>query len=244
MFLPMMTDEEKMAEALGIVREVRRIHKMNAELSRDKMKRATRFPFFIYYKLVDDRNNTWWLTYMCRSKEDRRKGRFLCYCYTIYEIEKKEKGIVKVDGNTGKGIFMFDPLTINELLDGDIYTRGMTCFIDIVPHAFNQYTKRYLKDKGRDNISFRKKVESIMLRWMHFDVIGDESSDKHADKGDVPYDVFMFGGGMLRGQCINAELIRFFTYIDESMMFEEQLERQKEMTREYYHWKAKGIYGK
>ena len=102
MFLPMMTDEEKINEALNVVRKVRQVHLENAENTQEKISRSTRFPFFVYYNIVDDKNNKWKLVYMIRSKDDRRKGRFLCYCYTVYEIEKKEKGLVKVDGNTGK----------------------------------------------------------------------------------------------------------------------------------------------
>jgi hypothetical protein len=112
--------------------------------------------------------------------------------------------------------------------------------VDIVPHAFNRYTERYLKPLGMENIEFERKVESMVLRWMHFDVVGDESSKNNEDKGIAPYDVFMKDGGILRGYMVNEMLLRFFSYVSDKMMYENQKEWQEKMNSEYYHWMNQG----
>ena len=113
--------------------------------------------------------------------------------------------------------------------------------VDIVPHAFNRYTERYLKPKGLENIEFERKVESIISRWRHFDVVGDKSSDNNKDKGVAPYDVFMSDGGILRGYVVDEIMIRFFSYVSDDMMYDDQKEWQNEMNSEYFRWLNKGM---
>ena len=239
MILPTMNDEEKFFNAARITPMAMDVHKRCIEEIGRKFAKGNRFPYFQRVVFEDDRKNTWWLTYMVKSKSDKKKGRMYTFCYTIYEIQKKkEDGSSKYDGNTGKGVLLFDPIAMNEKLNEE-NVKGMVAVNDIIPHAFNRYTQRYLKPKGKENIEFQRKVESMMARWGHFDVDGDVSSNKH---GDYPYDVFMNGGGMLRGQLETNNLIRFYTYVDGDMMFDNQIERQDEMRREYYEWLRKGMF--
>jgi hypothetical protein len=96
-----------------------------------------------------------------------------------------------------------------------------------------------------ENMEFGRKIESIMARWMHFDIcadkMGDASAAKHIEDNICPYDVYMKGGGMLRGQIVNDMFLRFFTYISEDMMFDLQKEIQRDMTKEHYQWVRKGL---
>jgi hypothetical protein len=177
---------------------------------------------------------------LCKSKKAARKGQFWSFCYTTYEIQKKRNdGTNKYDGNTGKGILAIDPFAMKNRADG-IY-KGMGAVMDITPHALNRYTQRYLKPNGLENIELVRKVESMILRWRHFDVMGDRSSEKHKDKGFAPYDVFMSDGGILRGYMVNEMLIRFFSYVSDDMMYDDQKEWQDEMNSEYFRWLNKGI---
>jgi hypothetical protein len=165
---------------------------------------------------------------LCKSKKEMKKGHFWCFCYTTYEIQKKKNdGTNKYDGNTGKGILAIDPFAIKNRAYG--LHKGMGAVMDITPHALNRYTQRYLKPKGLENIDFIKKIENIVLRWKHFDVVGDESSEKHNDKGLAPYDVFMSGGGILRGYIVSEMLVRFFSYVSDDMMYDDQKKWQQEM---------------
>lgn len=242
MVLSTMNDEEKAYEAFRICKWAKEIHDEYKHEIGSKFARGTRFPYFQRVVFDDDRQNKWYLTFLCKSKSDKKKGLYYCFCYTIYEIEKKKSdGTNKFDGNTGKGVLMFDPLAMSARVDG-IEKRGMAVVNDIVPHAFNRYTERYLKPIGKENIEFQRKVENIMLRWKHFDVIGDSSSEKHKDKGFAPYDVFMSGGGILRGCFVSEGLIRFFSYVSDDMLYEDQSKWQDEMEKEYQRWKRIGMY--
>lgn len=229
-----MNDDDKAFEAFRICRIAKSLYDECINEVAEKFRKGTRFPYFRRYTFDDDRSNTWVLTFMCRSKEDKKKGRFLCMCYTEYEIEKRDKEGRRIfDSNTGKGVLMIDPVSLVARLDGK-ERGGMGAIMDFVPHVFNQYTERYLKPRGKENIEFCRKVESIMYRWQHFDVCGDKSSEKHTDKGFAPYDVFMYDGGIMRGSFVNEMLLRFFTYISDDMLFDEQREWQQAMHREYY----------
>ena len=233
-----MNDEEKCYEAFRITNWIYDIHMDVHEDVCEKFARGTRFPYFQRYTVKDDKNNEWILTYMCPSKEKKRKSMYLCMCYTIYEIPPKRK---ENNSNSGKGILLFDPVAMHKRIESG---GRMVAFMDIVPHAFNRYTERYLRPKGKDNIEFIRKVESMFARFMHFDVqadmYGDRSSEKHKEEGVIPYDIYMYGGGMLRGQFINSILIRFYTYVSEDMMYHNQIERQEAMQKEHYRWKREG----
>ena len=239
MILPTMNDDEKFFNAARITPLAIEVHKDCIDDISRKFAKGNRFPYFQRVVFEDDRKNTWWLTYMVRNKSDKKKGHMYTFCYTVYEIQKKkEDGSGKYDGNTGKGVLLFDPVSMDKRLNGE-HVVGMFGVFDIIPHAFNRYTQRYLKPKGKENIEFQRKVESMMARWGHFDIDGDISSDKH---GNFPYDVFMSGGGMLRGQMETNNLIRFYTYVDGDMMFNNQVERQDEIRKEYYKWLRKGVF--
>lgn len=242
MVLPTMNDEEKAFEAFRIYNTAISVYDDFKSEIWDKFGRGTRFPYVQRIRFNDDRNNKWLMLIICKSKKAVKKGQFWSFCYTTYEIEKKRKnGSNKIDGNTGKGILAIDPFAMKSKVNGS--NRGLGMVIDIVPHAFNRYTERYLKPLGLENIEFARKVESIVLRWMHFDVVGDESSKNNEDKGIAPYDVFMDGGGILRGYMVNEILLRFFSYVSDDMMYENQKEWQDKMNSEYYHWVNNGTIG-
>ena len=250
MILHTMSDDEKFVNVARITPIAMDVHKRHFEEICRKFAKGNRFPYFQRVVFEDDRKNMWWLTYMVRNKSDKKKGRIWTLCYTVYEIQKKKK-----DGNTGKGVLMFDPLAMDKKLNGE-NVMGLCAVYDIIPHAFNRYTQRYLKPKGKDDIEFQRKVESMMSRFGHIDMDGDISSDKH---GSHPYDMFMSCGGMLRGQVETYDmftsyegmlrgqfethiLIRFYTYIGEDMMFNNQIERQDEIRKEYYQWEREGVF--
>ena len=48
-------------------------------------------------------------------------------------------------------------------------------------------------------------------------------------------------GGMLRGQMVNAMMVRIFTYVSKDDLYENQEERFAEMMRERAEWKAQGM---
>lgn len=241
MVLSTMNDEEKAFEAFRIYPVAIDIYERYKDILWEKFRKGTRFPYVQRIAFDDDRRNKWMMIILCKSKKAARKGQFWSFCYTTYEIEKKKNnGTNKYDGNTGKGIIGIDPFGIKVRVNGG--TRGFGMIVDIVPHAFNRYTERYLKPKGLENIEFERKVESIILRWKHFDVVGDKSSDNNKDKGVAPYDVFMSDGGILRGYVVDGMLIRFFSYVSDDMMYDDQKEWQNEMNSEYFRWLNKGMF--
>lgn len=239
MVLPTMNDKEKAYEAFRIYNTAIGIYNEYKEEIWDKFRRGTKFPYVQRIQFNDDRNNKWLMLIICKSKKAVKKGQFWNFCYTTYEIQKKRKdGTNKFDGNTGKGILAIDPFAMKSRVNGS--NRGLGMVVDIVPHAFNRYNERYLKPLGMENIEFERKVESMVLRWMHFDVVGDESSKNNEDKGIAPYDVFMKDGGILRGYIVDEILLRFFSYVADNMMYESQKEWQEKMNSEYYHWMNQG----
>ena len=242
MVLHTMNDEEKGWEAFRIYPTAIDLYEQYKDKMWEKFRKGTKFPYIQRIAFDDDRRNRWIMIILCKSKKAARKGQFWSFCYTTYEIQKKRNdGTNKYDGNTGKGILGIDPFGMKVRVNGGTYGLGM--IVDIVPHAFNRYTERYLKPKGLENIEFERKVESIISRWRHFDVVGDKSSGKNKDKGIVPYDVFMSDGGMLRGYVVDEIMIRFFSYVSDDMMYDDQKEWQDEMNSEYFKWKNNGMYG-
>lgn len=155
MVLQTMNDMEKAFEAFRICEYAKSIYDECIEEVISKFRKGTRFPYFQHYAFEDDRNNTWILVFMCKSKADKKKERFMCMCYTEYEIEKRdEKGRKIYDSNTGKGVLMIDPISLVARRMGE-ERGGMGAIMDFVPHLFNQYTDRYLKPRGKENIEFR-----------------------------------------------------------------------------------------
>jgi hypothetical protein len=242
MVLSTMNDEEKGWEAFRIYKTAISVYEEYRDVIWEKFGKGTKFPYVQRIAFDDDRRNRWMMLVVCKSKKMARKGQFWCFCYTTYEIQKKKSnGTNKFDGNTGKGILGIDPFGMKTRVNGGTYGLGMV--IDIVPHAMNRYTERYLKPKGLENIEFERKVENMILHWRHFDVMGDQSSDNNKDKGITPYDVFMSDGGILRGYVVDETLIRFFSYVSDNMMYDDQKEWQEEMNSEYFKWKSSGMYG-
>jgi hypothetical protein len=242
MVLPTMNDEEKIMEAFRVYKSAIQVYEDFKSEIWDKFRRGTRFPYIQRIQFNDERRNKWMFLIICKSKKAVKKGQFWSFCYTTYEIEKNRKdGSNKIDGNTGKGIIAIDPFAIKSRVNGS--NRGLGMVVDIVPHAFNRYTDRYLKPLGLANIEFERKVESIVLRWRHFDVTGDESSENNKDKGFAPYDVFMKDGGILRGYITDEMMLRFFSYISDDMLHENQKEWQEKMNNEYLRWVNDGVFG-
>lgn len=241
MVLSTMNDLEKTFEAFRIYPIALNVYEENRNIIWERFRKGTKFPYFQRIVFDDDRCNKWFMLILCKSKKEMKKGHFWCFCYTTYEIQKKKNdGTNKYDGNTGKGILAIDPFAIKNRADG--LHKGMGAVMDITPHALNRYTQRYLKPKGLENIEFIKKIENIVLRWKHFDVVGDESSEKHNDKGLAPYDVFMSGGGILRGYIVSEMLVRFFSYVSDDMMYDDQKKWQQEMNSEYFRWLKQGMF--
>lgn len=55
------------------------------------------------------------------------------------------------------------------------------------------------------------------------------------------YNVFMKDGGVLRGQILNNICLRFFTYIFDDMLFDNQRQTQENMMKEYMQLKREGM---
>lgn len=208
----------------------------------DKFRRGARFPYFQKFRKEDDRGNVWTLLFYVLSKEMKKKGLYYTMAYITYDIPRKRK---EDDVNAGRGCLLLDPLAMNRVLNKVPGCR-QAIVMDIVPHAFNRYTSRYLKPLGKDGMDFDHKLENMLTRWQWFDIcadlFGDENAKKHMNDDGFQYDVFMRGGGMLRGQMVHNLLIRFTTYISEDMMYEDQQKRQSEMQSEYFKLKKDGLF--
>lgn len=241
MILPTMTDEERVYEAVRTAHWLCSCFADFKEEIIDKYRRGTRFPYFQRILLEDDKRNEWWFTCLCPSKEHRKKMLFMTFAYTIYDVPPKR---TEKRSNAGKGVLVFDPMAMKKYMDTKSREAG-SMVTDITPHALNRYTERYLKPAGKEGLEVQRKVESIMQRWMHFDLCadlaGDKNTKKHKEDGICPIDITMRGGGMFRGCIVNNLLIRLMTYVADDMMYDNQKERQQEMLNEYLDWKRRGI---
>ena len=240
MILPTMNDEEKVFEVVRMSDWLCSICDDVHEQVVEKFKKGTRFPYFQRCSATDDKNNLWTILFYVKNKEMKKKKMFGTLAYITYDVPRKRK---ENDLNAGKGVLFFDPYSMRDMLHKKPVKRPPAVY-DVVPHAFNRYTQRYLKPKGLDGIEFAKKFENMMVRWQWFDIsadlYGDKNAEKHANDGICPYDVVMSGGGLLRGSIINDLLVRFNTYIDKDSMFDNQIERHDEMVSEYYKMKRTG----
>lgn len=242
MLLHTMNDEEKVYEAVRVVNILSNRLKLLSPEVTDKFRRATKYPYILRFNVEDDRRNVWRLLCILASKGMKKKHIYQTMCYTTYEVPPKRK---ENNTNSGKGLLMYDPLAVQNFIshmnDINVQPSGV---MEVVPHAVNRFTDKCLKAEGKVSLDIHKKAEELILRWRHFDVFadmyGDESSIKHQDDGLMPYDIIMREGGMLRGQLVNAMLVRFFTYVSKEDLFENQEERHAEMIRERFEWKAKG----
>jgi hypothetical protein len=236
-----MNDEEKVYEVIRVTEWLCNICDKCHDDVVDRFRRGTRFPYFQRFRVTDDRRNVWTVLFYITSKEMKRKRAFYDMAYTVYEIPRKRK---ENDTNAGKGILFFDPMKMRDYMTGKSDKRPPAVY-EIVPHAFNRYTERYLKPKGMGDIEFARKVENLMTRWQWFDVeadlYGDKNAEKHSNDGMCPYDIVMRGGGLLRGFISNGLVIRFNTYIDKDSMYDDQIERQGEVISEYYQMKREGF---
>lgn len=234
MILQTMSDDNKTFEAFRIVNIAYNTYMEYGEEILKRFKKGTKFPYFNRVVFDDDRGNRWHVIFECQSKKFAKKNLMRSFCYTIYNVFGKK-------GNSGKGVMLFDTCQMYDWVNNREETDRMATFMDIVPHAFNRFTERYLKPLGKDNVEFERKVELLMSNWLYFDVGGDKSSEKHTDKGEYPYDVFMKNGGILRGNVVNDILIRFFTFVSKDMLFDEQTEWHKEMQSELWSARRRGI---
>lgn len=232
-----MNDDEKAFEAFRMTDRLCQCYEEWRSEIEARFRKGTRFPYFQRGRMKDDKGNDWTFLFFCLSKEMRKRRIYRGLAYITYEIPPRR---IKNDLNAGKGCLLMDPIAMQNRIRG-IDTRGSIIY-DIIPHAFNRYTERYLKPLGRDKISFGYKVEDMLTRWQWFDVSADLEGDKNAEKhkGDniAPFDVMMRGGGMLRGQIVHELMLRISTYVSEDMMFENQLQRQQEMVGEYHRLKG------
>ena len=239
MIVPTMNDDEKAYEAFRMTNWLCQCYEKWRPDIEQRFRRGTRFPYFQRGQTVDDKGNKWIFIFYCLSKEMKKKHKYRGYAYITYDVPPRR---IKNDLNAGKGCLLIDPVAMKNRIDGKDPRGGI--IIDILPHAFNRYTERYLKPLGKENLSFGQKLEDMLARWQWFDVCADLEGDKNAKKhkGDniAPYDIIMKGGGMLRGQIIHELLLRIHTYVSKDMMFENQLLRQEEMVSEYHRIK-KGI---
>ena len=242
MVLYTMNNEEKVFEAVRTVPVINvLLDKVKHEVT-DKFRRATKYPYILRYDLTDDRMNNWRVLCILPSKAVKKKHIYQTLCYTTYEVPPMRK---ENNTNSGRGALLYDPLAMAHYIENrDDPNVRLAAVMDIVPHAVNRFTDRCLKAEGKTGLDIHKKMESLILRWRHFDVLpdqhGDLSSIKHKDDGLLPYDIIMGEGGLLRGQLVNNLLVRMFTYVSKDDLFENQEERHAEMLRERMEWKAKG----
>lgn len=232
MILPNMTDDEKGFEAFRIRDLARRWAYDFRKEAAPKFEQAFKYPYNLFRKHEDGYGNVWTLLFCLPSKEDRKRGWMRSTIFTTYDVEKKNiKGKVRNDGNTGKGFIAFDPLTLWRN-DGGI--------MEFIPHAIHRYTQRYLKPIGKLDMPIDKKVASITSRWLYYNLGGDDYSQKYNSRGFLAYDAYMKGGGMFRGQLSNAVYVKFYTYISEDMLYDNQREIQKRINAEYQSLMNKG----
>lgn len=220
-----------------------RIHKIAHEWvwelfrqNADKIKHAVKFPYKFAVVKDDGYGNKWTLKLTYATKQEWKKNLTRTWCYTTYRVEKKdEQGNPIYDTNTGVGVLLFDP---------SVSANTSFLAVDIIPHCINQYRKRHLEPLGRQDDPLDKVVDSIMLRWKHFDVAEEHAIEKHDDKGLLPYNIIMQGGGQMLGNLQSALALTCFTYISNDMMFESQKERQARMMGEWAKWMSDGTYKK
>lgn len=239
MLLPNFTDKERLWE---VVRSADLLYNTATEYFDavlDVLGCRKHFPTFERFSFKDDKHNDWYMTYYISSKRYAKSERMACMAYLVYEIPMR---MCKNPSNAGKGILLCNPIGLNskELRLG---TR-VTAVMDFTPHMINRYTERYLIPNGFTNLDIHKKIEKIMTRYEHFDVISDESAQKQCDRkgGVCNYDIILKEGGMIRGIFTNNLYLKFFTYISPKMMFKEQTERVAEMMREKHRWIKEGKY--
>lgn len=240
MLLPTMNEEERLYE---VIRQTSWLYDWVVELGyeiSDKFKRATRYPYIQRFSRIDKRGNHWRMIVLLPNKTLKKKKKYLTMCYLVYENPPRRKE--KYD-NAGKGVMMFSPIDMMRYINEP--KSRMAAIMDIIPHAFHRYTQRCLTKEGKTDYDIHKKLEHMLLNYMHFDVMpseDDKNAKKHEDDGLLPYDVMMKDGGILRGHIMNGVLVRFFTYIGADDLYDSQDERYEEMQKEALQWKVQGKY--
>jgi len=237
-----MTIEDRCFEACRMYPVLYEFHKEKSKIFHDRLMKKTSaaFPYYNRFTFVDDKRNEWHFVYLCKSKEWRRKSIYFCFAYFIYEIPPMRK---ENQTNAGKGVISCNPDYLGRYYSNDYMMADEDCIIpfifDIVPHAMNRYNERYLKPKGLDDLDFTKKVEMMLGNWINFDVsadlYGDISTKNNLKENSFPYDITLRNCGTLKGTLYTScQYIQFYTFISNDIMYQDQIERHKTMTKEYY----------
>lgn len=239
MILPTFTDREKEWEAVRICDYAYEVAMDYIEEMGKILFSRKHFPAYERICFTDDKHNDWRLVFFIPSKEYAKKRLVGDVCYTTYEIPAKR---CKNQTNAGKGVILFSPIELTKRLKSKETQKG-SFISEYVPHAINRFTERYLIPNGLVDLDIHKKVEKLITRNFHFDILadkcGDISAKKHfEEKGGIcSYDVVTKEGGLLRGSVASGFLVRFYTYIPPKMLHDSQMERIAEMTREKHRWK-------
>ena len=141
MILPTMNDDEKVFEVVRMSDWLCSICDDLHEQVVERFKKGTRFPYFQRCRATDDKNNQWTILFYVKNKEMKKKKMFGTLSYITYDVPRKRK---ENDLNAGKGVLFFDPFSMRDMLHKKP-TKRPSAVYDVVPHAFNRYTQRYLK---------------------------------------------------------------------------------------------------
>ena len=243
MFTNTMSLDDKYFEIFRTHREFYYFFLENRKVFMERLNKRTSsdFPYYNRFSVFDDKANEWNFLFSCKSKEHRKKGLYLCYAYTIYEIPPMRK---ENQTNSGKGFIFFYPeyfckfYLCKEMNEDEKFK--IPIIHDVVPHAMNRYNERFLKRRGLSNLDFKKKVEMVLSKCETADILmelhGDISSEKHLseDLSTCGIDLIIRNSGIIRGRLYdNNHYAQYYTFVSNDMLYQNQIERVRDSLNEW-----------
>lgn len=232
MILPTMTPQEKVEQAKCITEYLSNYPMEKRQYIYKKVAKAKVFPS--YYTAEHDISGMgkWVIIFEAESKNLIRKGVLTVKAYQKYYIGHSRNPL-----NNGTGIY---------LCSGD--DSGHITLIEYPPHYFNRIRERYVSPKGIMQPNFDQLVKMV-LRMQHLSMdvqisgyevirgedgkyllVKDESNSRQ--KGYNNFISYHKEGISLGVSYGNKEYINQTTFVPNSLLHEEQLEKQKEALAE------------
>lgn len=182
-------------------------------IERVRKQTTSSFPYYNRFKFTDDMNNEWTMVFCCESKEIRRHCLISYAIYTTYMVKNKKAYIV--------------------IITGSRYAGSLNTY-DIAPHAIERVMERYKQSHKKEEINPGKIIEKIMRSKQIFELSENEKRNKKYKTDDdtlVEADLHLLNGIFKGKYDSKHEIFNIYTYVHESMYFQEQTESEKNAIR-------------
>ena len=227
-----MTPQEKLAQMNKLFPFVNAITKRLPEARFKTLKRASRFPAFLFVKDNDISGmGKWTIVVVADSKSDACKGRYACLAFQTFFVRHS-----KNPSNNGTGVY---------LLHHQQSVGAWCC--EIPPHYFNRVRERLIKPKGIVQPDFDGLMREVLrmhhhcMHVIHEGTVIEKGEDGKYDVVKTKentrvegYDNFAsyHDGGISLGLSVDRRYFLYTTFVSNDLLRNGQQAFQEQYIRE------------